>query len=99
MEGLLFIDHSDIIRCKADDKYTEIFLVTNKKLFVSRTLGEIEEMLGNETFFRIHHSHLINLKYIERYIKGIGGQVVMKNGSVVDVSRKKKDEFLKLLGK
>ncbi|HKR06745.1 MAG TPA: LytTR family DNA-binding domain-containing protein [Bacteroidia bacterium] len=99
MEGLLFIDHADIIRCKADDKYTEIFLVTDKKLFVSRTLGEIEEMLGNEIFFRIHHSHLINLKYIERYIKGIGGQVVMKNGSVVDVSRKKKEEFLKLLGK
>jgi two-component system LytT family response regulator len=99
MEGLLFIDHADIIRCKADDKYTEIHLVTDKKLFVSRTLGEIEEMLGNETFFRIHNSHLINLKYIERYIKGIGGQVVMKNGSVVDVSRKKKDEFLKLLGK
>src|SRR6185436_7593843 len=99
LDGLLFIDFENIIRCKADDNYTEIFLKNKEKIVVSRTLGEIEEMLEGNSFFRVHQTHLINLKYLKKYIKGDGGQVVMNDGSTVDVARRKKEEFLAFIGK
>lgn len=99
LEGLLFIDFDEIIRCKAEDNYTEIFLKNKQKIVVSRTLGDIEEMLEGNSFFRVHQTHLINLKYLKKYIKGDGGQVVMNDGSTVDVARRKKEEFLAFIGK
>jgi len=65
----------------------------------SRTLKDFEEILPTDTFFRPHNSHIINLHFIKRYIRGDGGQVEMKNGNYVLVSRRKKDEFLKLIGR
>ena len=67
------------------------------RLLVSRTLGEFEELLEPHGFMRIHRSHLINLDCVTRYIRGRGGQVEMTDGSLLDVSRYKKDEFLKRL--
>lgn len=99
LEGLLFLDFDEIIRCKAEDNYTEIFLKNKQKIVVSRTLGDIEEMLDGNSFFRVHQTHLINLKYLKKYIKGDGGQVVMHDGSTVDVARRKKEEFLAFIGK
>ncbi len=55
-------------------------------------------MLPTETFLRIHHSTIINKFYVERYIRGDGGQVVMRNGNVLDVSKRKKPEFLQAIG-
>jgi two-component system, LytTR family, response regulator len=66
-------------------------------LLVTRLLKDFEELLTPYRFFRVHNSHLINLNYISKYIRGDGGQVVMENGDVVDVSRRKKEEFLSLL--
>jgi len=54
--------------------------------------------LQDYRFYRVHHSHLINLQYITRYIRGDGGQITMKNGDTIDVSRRKKELFLKLIG-
>jgi len=99
LDGFLFIDFDSIIRCKAEDNYTEIFLNNNQKIVVSRTLGDIEEMLEGHSFFRVHQTHLINLKYLKKYIKGDGGQVVMNDGSTVNVARRKKEEFLAFIGK
>ena len=99
LEGLLFIDIHEIIFCKADDNYTEIILKSKEKIVVSKTLKDVEEMLEGYSFFRIHQSHLINLKFIQRYVKGDGGYVVMKDGTSLDVSRRKKDEFLSALSK
>jgi two-component system LytT family response regulator len=71
--------------------------VNGQSLFVTRLLKDFEELLLPYRFFRIHNSHMINLNYIRKYIRGEGGQVVMDNGDVVDVSRRKKEEFLSLL--
>lgn len=93
-EGLLMIDCKDIIRCVAVDNYTEIYVSNHPKLLVTRTLKEFEELLEPHNFFRVHHSHLINLNRIVKYFKGEGGNVLMSDGVQVDVSRRKKEEFL-----
>lgn len=97
LEGLLFYNISDIIHLEAQSNYTAIYFSNHPKLTASRTLKEFEELLPQDVFFRPHHSHLINLNYIKRYIKGDGGQIEMQNGNYVDVARRKKDEFLKVI--
>ena len=93
-----FFNIGDIIYLEAHSNYTEIHFINNQKLTASRTLKEFEEMLPVDKFFRPHHSHIINLQYIKRYIRGDGGQIELQNGSIVSVSRSKKDEFLKVIG-
>ncbi len=97
LEGLLFFDINDIVHLEANSNYTTIYLSNKTKITASKTLKEFEEILPEEIFFRTHHSHLINLKYIKRYIKGDGGQIELQNGNYVDVSRRKKDDFLKVI--
>ncbi|HPH83871.1 MAG TPA: LytTR family DNA-binding domain-containing protein [Ferruginibacter sp.] len=98
LEGLLFFDMQDIIQLEASSNYTTIYFNSQPKLLASKTLKDFEELLPDDQFFRSHHSHIINLKYIKRYIKGDGGKIEMKNGRFADVSRRKKEEFLKLIG-
>ncbi len=99
LTGFVFLAVKDIVRCQADDTYTTFFTLDKKRIVVSKTLKECEQALQDFRFFRIHHSHLINLDYITEYIKGEGGTVRMIDGSHVDVSRRKKDEFLRQLKK
>ncbi len=98
LEGLLFFDINDIIHLEANSNYTFIHFSGKPKITASKTLKEFEEILPENIFFRTHHSHLINLNYIKRYIKGDGGQIELQNGNYVDVSRRKKEEFLKAIG-
>ncbi len=98
LEGLLFFDINEIIHLEANRNYTNIFFSNKPKIIASKTLKDFEELLPTNIFFRIHHSHLINLNYIKKYIRGEGGQIELQNGSFVDVSRRKKDEFLKIIG-
>lgn len=93
-DGLTFVRLKEIIRCESDGNYTTIILEGNKRIVTSKTLGEYEELFSNENFFRIHRSHLIHLNHIKKYIKGEGGYVIMSDGSQVEVSRRKKQEFL-----
>ena len=97
MEGLQMIDVNSIISCASDSNYT-IFLLKNKqKIIVSHTLKETEEMLEEYSFLRVHHSHLVNLNEVSKYIKGEGGYLIMSDGSIVDVSRSRKEALLKKL--
>lgn len=98
-DGLEVVQMNDIIRCAADRNYTEVFLSQEKKLVISKNLKEIEEMLDPALFFRVHQSHLINLNFIKKYIKGDGGRILMKDNTYVDVSRRKRETFLALLTK
>jgi two-component system LytT family response regulator len=97
MEGLQMIDVNSIISCASDSNYTIFFTRNKKKLVVSRTLKEIEEMLEEYPFLRVHNSYLINLNEIDKYVKGEGGYLVMSDGSTIDVSRSKKDMLLNKL--
>jgi two-component system, LytTR family, response regulator len=95
--GLQFIRIEHIIYLEAQDNYTHIFL-NDRKYMVSRTLKDFEDMLPAETFLRIHNSHIINKNFAEKYIRGDGGQVVLSNGVVLDIAKRKKTEFLKAIG-
>ncbi len=98
LDGLLFFNTTDIIHLEANSNYTTIYFNNRPKLIASKTLKDFEELLPTDIFFRTHHSHLINLNFIKRYIKGDGGQIELQNGNYVDVSRRKKEEFLKAIG-
>ena len=96
-EGLEFIVIKNIIRIESSTNYSRLYLTNKQPLLVTKQLKDFEEILTPYRFFRVHNSHLINLNYISKYIRGEGGQVVMENGDVVDVSRRKKEEFLELI--
>lgn len=96
MEGLLFFNLSDIVYLEAESNYTTLHFVNHPKLVASRTMREFEELLPSDMFFRTHNSYIINLNFIKRYLKGDGGQIELQNGHFVDVSRRKKEEFIKM---
>jgi two-component system, LytTR family, response regulator len=97
MEGLQIIPVESIIFCSSSSNYTILTLKDRQKLTVSRTLKEIEEMLEDHRFLRVHHSYLVNLDEIKKYFRGEGGVLQMSDGSSVDVSRAKKELLMKNL--
>nr|WP_288934725.1 LytTR family DNA-binding domain-containing protein [uncultured Allomuricauda sp.] len=96
-DGIDFIEAEAIIRAEAERSYSNFYLENGKKILVSKPLKEYEALLEQCNFFRVHKSHMINLTHIEKYIKGKGGYVIMKDGSHVDVSVRKKDDLLNRL--
>ena len=96
MEGLQFVNLDEIIYCESQDNYTQFFLTDGRRIMVSKTIKHFEELLNPDNFFRVHRSNIINLKYIDKYVKGEGGYVVMKKGERIPVSRRRKEAFLQL---
>ena len=96
-DGLMFVPVADIVRLQSDSNYTMFYLTSRDKILVSRTLGHFETLLAKQNFCRIHHSHLINMAQIRRYIKTDGGYAEMSDGSKVEISRRKKDDFVAML--
>ena len=97
-ESIEFVDPNDIVVCEANSNYTNVYLVEGRKRVISKTLKDFEEMLLPYNFYRVHNSHLINLNYIKKYIRSEGGHVMLQDGTVIDISRRKKEEFLKMIG-
>ena len=93
-DGFEVLEMKDIIYCKADDNYTEIFLENNQKKLVSKTLKYFEDILRDSGFARIHKSFLVNVSYIASYKKGKGGTISLSNGKELSVSASKKADFL-----
>ena len=94
LEGFELVQLESILRCESDSNYTYVYLKTGRKLLVSRTLKEIEELLEGHSFLRVHHSHVVNLNEIERYVRGEGGYLIMSDQSSVTVSRSRKEALL-----
>ena len=93
-DGLVFIAIEDIIRLQSDSNYTTFYLTRKEKIVVSRTLGDYEPTLTAQNFCRVHHSHIINMAHLKRYFKNDGGYAEMSDGSKVEISRRKKDDFM-----
>lgn len=94
LDGFEVINTADILFCKADDNYTEIYLNTNKKKLVSKTLKYFEDALNDSSFARVHKSYLVNVNEIVKYVKGKGGSVVLSNGKEISVSASRKSDLL-----
>ena len=91
------ININDIIRCEAEDHYTNFILSNNRKFLVSTGLKYYEDLLPSGQFVRVHHHHLVNINQVVRYLKVDGGYAIMSAGSQVEISRRKKDAFLQRL--
>lgn len=91
------VDLKDIIRCEADRNYTSFYLHNKTKILVSKMLKEYDLMLSPFNFLRVQQSHLVNLDYVDRYDKGQGRDVVMKDGSQVPLSQSKREIFFSIL--
>jgi two-component system LytT family response regulator len=99
LDGFSVTQIDDIVRCEADSNYTRIFFGKEKPFIASRNLSYFEDLLSDAGFVRVHNKHLVNVKHVRRYHRGRGGYVEMSEGSQVEVSVRKKDEFLETLAK
>ena len=97
-DGVIFSLTESILYFKADGGYTEVYFTNGKKLFTSKLLGDYEDGIATKGFFRIHNSYIINLRHIEKFVKSDGGYVVMQDGTNITVSRRRKDDFMKVMG-
>lgn len=93
-DKIVFVNINDILYCKAEGPYTHIYMIDGKKIMASKTLGEFEQQLMTRQFFRIHHSTLINLNHIKEFQRFDGGCVIMKNDVKLEVSHRKRNDFL-----
>ena len=97
-DGLVFLPLNDIIRLEADGTYTYIF-VRGEKYTASKNIKEYEDILVEQHFFRSHKSHLVNLNHVEKFSRVDGYFVMMSDGSRAEVSRRKQEEFLEMMGR
>ncbi len=99
LEGIDFFETQDIIFCKAEGSYTVLFLKGKASKIVCRNLKDFESLLTEPAFCRVHHAALVNMKHIQKYVKGEGGCVILTEGHQVEISRRRKESFLLLLNK
>lgn len=97
LEGLEIIRIDDILYVLGEGNYAQIHLKNREPILISKTIKYIEDRVEGHHFLRIHNSSLVNLDEVTRYTKGAGGQVVMRDGKVLNVSRNRKDELLRNL--
>lgn len=98
-DGLEMVDVEDITYCESDSNYTVVHQKDKKRLVISRTLKEFEDILDPAKFVRVHHAFLINVKHVKKYIRGEGGEVIMSDGTNVAVSRRKKQDLMDSLAR
>jgi two-component system LytT family response regulator len=96
-DKIVFVNVSDILYCEAKGVYTNIYLYDGKKILASKPLGDFESQLATLKFFRIHHSTLINLNHIKEFQRFNGGYVVMQNDAKLEVSHRKRKDFLEAI--
>ena len=97
-DGYEFVEVSQIIYCQAEGAYTKVFLQNKKYILVSKSLGDIEELLPPGIFQRIHHSTILNIEYVTHFVRSDGGYVKMKTGEELTVSKSKKEAMMERLG-
>lgn len=96
-QGITYLNLSEIIRFQGDGNYCRIFLDNGKELLSTKRIKEYENTIQNSTFFRVHQSHLIDLKKVKRYVHGKTGTAIMTDGAEIEVSRRRKTELLERL--
>lgn len=96
-DNIYLVKLLDLVYCESRDNYTDFHLLNGKKILVSNTLKEYDEMLSEYGFFRAHKSYLINLIHIDRFEKADGGSIVLDNEIKLPVASRKKEQLLEML--
>lgn len=89
-EGYLFVETDDILHCQANGNFTHIFLTDDRRLTIGKTLKELETLLPDVDFFRVHHSFLVNLAHARMWLKTDGEQLQLSDGSMVQIARSRR---------
>lgn len=97
LENIYFLEITDIMWCEADRNYTNFHIADGRTILISKNLKEYEDLLTDFTFYRLHHSFLVNLDFIDHIDKKDGGVVVMKNKAELPIAARKKEQLLELL--
>lgn len=97
MDEYVLTSENNILYCNANGNYTKIFLVDGTMHVLSKKLKSVEAVLNKEFFVRVHHSYLVNLLHAKKYLKKYGGQLLLNNGDIIDVSRSKKSTLFEKL--
>jgi two-component system LytT family response regulator len=93
-ERIYLVNVKDIVRCEAENNYTNFYLVSGSKIMVSKTIKTYETLLAEHEFLRVHQSHLVNLNYIQHFDKPDGGMLVLSDNSTIPVSNQKRGILL-----
>ncbi|GAB2596840.1 LytR/AlgR family response regulator transcription factor [Spirosoma areae] len=96
--GVAFVDMKDILYCESDDNYTKFYLADGQHYLATKSMRDIQDLLEERDFLRIHRQYLINLNHIKKFVKGEGNYVVMTNGQSIPVSRAQKDRLMERFG-
>jgi len=97
VDGIYFVNIKDIIRLEGEDNYTHIFLDSEQKITVSKTIKWYADLLENKNFFRVHKKHVINLNFMQKFVKGEGGYLIMDDSKEIEVSRRRRPAFIQQL--
>lgn len=96
-EGDYFVTIKDIVYLKADDNCTNFYLKNGKRIFVGKNIGKYDTLLQPYNFFRVHKGYMVNLHYVEKYVKGEGGTLILANNIEIPVSKRRKPFFREFL--
>jgi two-component system, LytTR family, response regulator len=97
-DGYEFIHPDHITYLEAEGSYTKVYLSENRNMLISKSLGDLAEMLPVELFIRIHHSYIVNKESITHFLRTDGGYVQLKTGIRLMVSKSRKNSVLDKLG-
>lgn len=97
--NLHLVKQNEIMHCQSYHSYTQLHLHNGKTITATKTLKQFAESIDKNTFIRVHQSHLVNINYIEKYVKGEGGHLVLTDGTKLPVATRKKEYLLRELEK
>lgn len=96
--GVAFVNLKDILYCESDDNYTKFHLADGQHYLATKSMREIQDLLEERDFLRVHRQYLINLNHIKKFVKGEGNYVIMTNGQSIPVSRAQKERLMERFG-
>ncbi|CAN5670588.1 LytTR family DNA-binding domain-containing protein [soil metagenome] len=96
--GMVFVDTKQIIYCEADSNYTRFYLENGEQYMVSKTLGDVQDVLETRDFVRVHRQYMVNLDHIQKLVKGEGTYLLLTNGASIPVARQQKDRLMERFG-
>ena len=98
-DGMELVNVDDILYFESDGNYTTVHMKNGRSNVVSKPLGKFEEIIDPAVFYRVHHSFLVNLYQVNKFIRSDGGYIVLENGKTISVARNRREGFLEALSK